>query len=127
MIVDDRVAHPPPLAAPAPALRPLLPPHSLDSRYLASLATFACLGSHPPSAKKVVGYGFEKKKKSTHNKYKSHLTNPQNQNGVTNLNRRLGEILRGKVGKTLQEPRDQFCARRQTEAAVLAAVTVGHD
>lgn len=69
---------------------PLLPPHSLDSRYLASLATFACLGSHPPSAKKVVGYGFEKKKKSTHNKYKSHLTNPQNQNGVTNLNRRLG-------------------------------------
>ena len=48
------------------------------------------MGSHPPSAKKVVGYGFEKKKKSTHNKYKSHLTNPQNQNGVTNLNRRLG-------------------------------------
>ena len=93
---------------------PLLPPHSLDSRYLASLATFACLGSHPPSAKKVVGYGFEKKKKSTHNKYKSHLTNPQNQNGVTNLNRRLGsgEILRGKVGKNSRRPRDQFCARR---------------
>ena len=91
---------PPPLAAPAPALRPLLPPHSLDSRYLASLATFACWAATRQVQKRWWDTALKKKKKSTHNKYKSHLTNPQNQNGVTNLNRRLGEILRGKVGKT---------------------------
>ena len=55
---------PPPLAAPAPALRPLLPPHSLDSRYLASLATFACWAATRQVQKRWCDLALKKKKKS---------------------------------------------------------------
>ena len=95
---------PPPLAAPAlylPAVATALPRLKIPrlARHL------RLLGSHPPSAKKVVGYGFEKKKKNPHHKYKSHLKNPQNQNGVHEPEPapRLGGNFERKSREKLQE------------------------
>ena len=95
-------SHTPPAGRACACSSPLLPPHSLDSRYLASLATFACLGSHPPSAKKVVGYGFEKKKKIDPQQVQipSYKPSESEWGHEPEPAPRLGEILRGKVGKT---------------------------
>ena len=92
---------PPPLAAPAlylPAVATALPRLKIPrlARHL------RLLGSHPPSAKKVVGYGFEKKKKIDPQQVQipSYKPSESEWGHEPEPAPRLGEILRGKVGKT---------------------------